>query len=247
MAGITLAVSTTSTAGANSYTSASFSPATGDLLVVFVAATGASDVGITCTESVGDVTFTRAVNATKSAGGDLLICFVANALMPSIGGGPPNSRSITFSKTSVAANGAVITVYRISGMSRLGAGAIRQSAVQINQVGPATPAVTFAAACLTSNPTLGFFVNGANPATMTPPTNWTEDSDNGYASPITGQEAISRVSGFTGTTVTWGSSSATNFGDIMVELDASSLQIEEDGQPTSMKPTPFDPQITVWQ
>jgi hypothetical protein len=84
---------------------------------------------------------------------------------------------------------------------------------------------------------------------MTPPTSWTEDSDNGYSTPTAGQESVSRVSGFTGTTVTWGGTSATAFGDIIVEIDTSSFPAgEEDARnPLILKYTPAEPDITVWQ
>jgi hypothetical protein len=105
-------------------------------------------------------------------------------------------------------------------MLRSGPSAVRQTAVEQNQ-GAATPGPAFTTAALTENLTLGYVFNASNPAAVTEPTGWTERRDNGYNSPTTGFETVSRNSGFTGTTVTWGSGSATAFCSIIVELDSN--------------------------
>jgi hypothetical protein len=63
--------------------------------------------------------------------------------------------------------------------------------------------------------------NSSSPAGIAKPTSWTEQVDVGYATPSTGLEYASRNSGFTGTTITWASTSATVWGAISVELDTS--------------------------
>src|SRR5262249_36569936 len=85
-----------------------------------------------------------------------------------------------------------------------------------------TPAPVFGASALTGNVTLGAVFNANNPAAMTPPTSWTEQNDTGYNTPTTGQEYVSRDSGFTGTTITWGNASGSAFSAITVELDTTS-------------------------
>jgi hypothetical protein len=78
-----------------------------------------------------------------------------------------------------------------------------------------------AGSALTGNVTLGFLANGTNPATMTEPTGWTEAADLGYATPTTGVHAVHRDSGFTGTTITWGSTTGGSTLDIILEMDTS--------------------------
>jgi hypothetical protein len=111
-------------------------------------------------------------------------------------------------------------------MSRTGAAAVLQSAKQENQGSGTTPAPVFGNSALTGNPTLGAVANTSNPATLTPPTGWTELDDLGITSPTAGLEYIGRNSGFTGTTVTWGSTSPTPFASLIIELDTTSGAVQ---------------------
>lgn len=245
MATVVFEVDTPSTANATSYVSGSFTPAVGDLLVVFVTASATiSPQASLAYSSPSELTFSKISSATRNAGADTLYLFVSDGFVPTAA-----SRSVTYDCIGDAATGTVITVYSISGMGRTGAAAVRQTAVQSNQAS-GTPAPVFASAALTANPVLGMVANGSNPAGMTPPTGssptWTEGSDSGYITPTTGQETIWAASGFTGTTVTWGNAPGTLFGSIIVELDASSQPFQDD-TPPSLTQMPFDPQITVWQ
>lgn len=199
-------------------TSGAFTPAVDDLLIVFVVGSATvTDAGDTLTNS--GVTFTRFLSATYAASVNAIHGYVANALVPSA-----TSQSVTFTPTDTA-NGTVIFVCRVAGMTRTGLNAIRQSAKEDNQGAGGTPAPAFASAALTGNPTLGVIGNNTNPAGLTEPTGWTEPAstgDLGYATPTTGGEYVFRDSGFTGTTITWGGTSASVFGSIIVELDSSS-------------------------
>jgi hypothetical protein len=56
---------------------------------------------------------------------------------------------------------------------------------------------------------------------VTEPTGWTEHADTGYNNPTSGMEVASRDSGFTSTSIIWGSNSASNWGAIIAELDSS--------------------------
>lgn len=245
MATITFKVDTPSTTNASAYPSGNLSPTVGDLIVAFVTASGTVALA-TMSYSGVELTFTRITTALKNTSADSLYLFVSNGFALTAG-----VRTVTFDCTGDAATGAIITVYSISGMSRAGLGAVRQSAVVNNGTGGTTPAPAFGSAALTSNPVLGMVGNGASPAGMTPPTGttptWTEGSDSGYITPTNGQETIWAASGFTGTTITWGSTSASAFGSIIVELDASSFPAGEDDTPPRLKQEPSEPEITVWQ
>jgi len=213
MATVTHAISTASTAGGTSYASGAFTPAADDLLVAFVFATSTVATGtMTDSQSLG---FTKVTSAVKGGTAHTLYAFVANALAAA------SSMTVTFDCTGDPASGAIVQVARIAGMSKTGLTAILQSAKLENQSAGGTPTATFPASALTGNPTLGAVGNGTNPATVTNPSGWTERADDGYSVPDAGQEYVSRDSGFTGTVITWGSTSASTFCDLIVELDAS--------------------------
>jgi hypothetical protein len=213
MATCTLAlVGTASTANTASYTTGTFTPAAGDLLVVFAVASATVAAG-SCTGSAG-LTFAQADrHFHKAGGGDTLYCYVSNQFATAV------SQTVTVSVAGDNATGCIIFVVRVAGMQRTGRAAVRQIRGQDNQIA-GTPAPIFGMAPLTGNPCLGFCASGRNPATITSPSGWTEPSggDVGYASPATGGEVCWVNSGFTGTTVTWGSAATTAYGDIIVEL-----------------------------
>jgi hypothetical protein len=212
---VTHRIGTASTANATSYASGSFTPAAGDLLIAFVVASGTTATG-TMTDSQG-LGFTKITSALKSSSADTVYSFVSNNTAAA------SSMTVTFDCTGDAATGSVIFVASASGFVRAGLNAIKQSATQDNQAAGGTPAPAFSNSVDTNNPTLGCVGNGSNPAAMTPPTNWTENAagDTGYNTPPTGGEYAYRDSGFTGTTIIWGGTSATAFGAIILELDAS--------------------------
>lgn len=196
-----------------------FTPTAGALLVAFVYASGTVAPGATFTmtdsQSLGWTLITSALGNTSVS---TAICFVANNLAAA------TAMSVTFDCTGDAATGANVIVAQVTGMTRTGASAVRQSATTANRATGGTPADTFPAAALTGNPTLGAVANSTSPAGLTPPTNWTELADIGYSTPATGLEVVSRDSGFTGTTITWGSTTSAG-ADIIVELDTSSLAV----------------------
>lgn len=212
MAAVTHRISTASTANANSYASGSFTPAANELLVVFVTASGTVEASPTVTDSQG-LNFSLVTSGLYGTG-STMFCFVAVKLAAN------SAMTVTFNCPNDAATGAVVQVAGVSGMTRVGTGAIKQSQIVANHAS-GTPAPVFSNSALTGNPTLGLVANSTNPATMTTPTNWTERNDTGYATPTTGAEYVSRDSGFTGTTVTWGSSSASIYGAMIIEMDTS--------------------------
>lgn len=213
MATVTHGVGLAVTTNAATYTTGSFTPAVDDLLLLFAVVTGTVDAG-DVSDSLGG-TWTFITNSVKAASADRAYCFIRNALSNGA------ALTVTMDVTGDNGTGCVIAVARISGMTRTGANASRQSAIQSNQAA-GTPAPSFPAACLTENATLGFVANATNPAGMTPPTDWTElVADTGYNTPTTGGEYVVRNSGFTGTTITWGNASASAFCDIIIELDTS--------------------------
>lgn len=234
MATCTSAVLTADT-GNTPNTSGAFTPASGDLLLGLVLVTATATATATLTSSVGGFTFTQFGRSVWGSGGteSHIYGFVSDALVSSA-----TSQTVTADTGADTGSGTVIWICRIAGITLTGLSAIRQSAVQDNGVGGNTPAPAFAASALTDNPTLGMLGNFSNPAGVTEPGSWTEAGDTGYANPTAGAEVIFRNSGFTGTTVTWGSTSATDFSALIVEVDSSGAAA---GQPTMRRwgGTPF--------
>lgn len=217
MATVTHRVTTADTGGLPN-TSGAFTPAVGDLLVVLVCVTNSTGAsGFTFSSSIGGLTFSIARQIAGILSGAIWL-LVADRL---IAGGEDISQTVTID-TAPAGNGSVISVFSVSGMSNVGLSAVRQSAEQTGGGVGATPAPAFSGAALTTNPVLGIVMNTTNPAGLTAPSGWTEPAggDTGYSSPTTGCEVCFRSSGETGTTITWGSTSATAFSAGIMELDA---------------------------
>jgi hypothetical protein len=195
--------------------------AIGDLLVVFCAASGNTNVTPTCTDNRGG-TYTRVDAALFGASANAMSVFVADQLAAS-------AVSTTITVATGSNTAAELVAVAVSGMTRTSAnGAIRGSGSQANQAA-GTPAPALGAAALTANVTIGCVANSTSPAGMTAPTGWTERQDVGQATPSTGLEVVTRNSGFTGTTVTWGSASATPFASFVLELDGSAGPVSGSG------------------
>jgi len=204
-------------------TSDAFTPAASDLLVVFVVGGGLfNDATVDLTSSTA-LTFTQITHATFNDSTDDIYAFVANALVTDT-----SSQTVTVAHAPHASTGTIIAVCAFAGMTRFGLSAIKQSKIVNNRLAVDTPVIIFDAACLTGNPTICMVGNGNNPAALTAPTSWTEQGDVGFATPTTGGEYVTRNSGFTGTTVTWGSASSTRWGALGLELDTA-------GQTTTQK------------
>lgn len=186
----------------------------GDMLVVVCCLTGAATAPSVTDDQSG--TYTEVTGGSlKNTSADGLWVFVRTALVPA-------TLSTVITMTSPGGDtGGGLLVYRLTGMSRVNSAAVRQFARQQNQAAAGTPAPVLGAAALTGNSLIGAVFNATNVATLTPPTGWTEKHDTGYNTPTSGVETATIDSGFTGTTVTWGSTSASAFAAVVVEMDAS--------------------------
>ena len=201
--------------------SGAFTPATDDLLVVFCVGSATVPGVDVLTSSISGNTFTLITSFQYDTSTAVIQAFVANQLITSA---EAISQTVTWTPADTATS-SEICVFAVAGVTRTGISAIKQSAGQANQAAATTPAPVFAANALTGNPTLGGVGNETNPATMTAPTNWTEPvgGDIGQGTPIGGLEVVFRDSGFTGTTITWGSASDTNFASLILEIDSSAV------------------------
>ena len=184
-------------------------PAVNDLIVIIRANTG-NVVSTAPTDNNGSGTYTLVSSALKLSSSDLMEVWVRNSLIGA-------ASSTTFTDAAGTTTGGGLAVLKVTGMTLTGAAAARQNAVQSNKT-TAIPAPVFTSAPLTTNPVIGAVFNGTSPATMTPRTSFTELVDVGYTTPAAGFEVMSRDSGETATTQTWGSTSASSYCAIVVEL-----------------------------
>lgn len=218
MATATFAVVDPDTANTDTYPVLTFTPAVDDLIVVFAKFAASVEPGAVF-DATDDQsgTYVKILTALFDTSAHSLVCLVREQLVTSAVG-----HIITVTCIGDASTGNISAVYRVAGMSRTGSSAVRQSAKQ-NNTAAGTPAPAFPAAALTGNVTLGAVADTTNPTAITPPTSWTEGQDSGHATPAHGMESVFRNSGFTGTTITWGSATAAAFASMIVELDTSTV------------------------
>lgn len=213
---VTLGISTGNSANSATYTSGAFTPAVGDLLVVFASAPAEAATGAVLTGTGAGLTFTSVNSAARNGSVDQSQVWIADVLVSAAA-----SQTVTVNYGADAATGCNLTVVRIGGVANAGIGAVIQSAKTNNGTAGGTPAATFGASPSTANVILGHVGNGANPAAVTEPSTFVETSDNGSATPASGNEVAHKITGFTSTTVTWGSTSATAYCVLILEINGA--------------------------
>lgn len=213
MAAVTHLIGTPSTAQASAYATGAFTPTAGSLLFGFVWSSGTVATG-TMTGSANGITFTKIISAIGNTSANTLYFFIANQLTP----GSPVSMTVTFDCTGDAATGAVVFVGEVSGMTKVNSAAVLQSA-KVDNAAASVPAPTFAATTQGTNPVLAA-IGIVQTTTETPPTGFTEGNFQTYSTPTIGSQYVYDDTGFTGTVVTWGSTT-TNHASLAIELDAS--------------------------
>jgi hypothetical protein len=211
MAAVTSVSPTVFSASAGtSFVSNAFTPAAGDLLVVFVYARDTAANGA-LTGSTG-LTFTRIAQRSDFGNGAYL--FVANALASNV------SQTVRFTCTGDLAIGCYIKIARISGMTKTAAAAFRQYATADGDSGDPL-AATFAAAALTGNPILAFAGVDDQPTGLSEPAGFATIEETSVMA-FTLSAAFSYVdSGFTDTSVEFGDEPESDAVMYVVELDAS--------------------------
>jgi hypothetical protein len=219
----------TTTAGSKTVTA---TPTLADLIVVIAGTSGLAGgtIDVTDNNTDGRGTYTQIhTDFTGFSTTGVLTMWVRHALIGS-------ATSTIFTANQTGSSGGGLQVCRISGMSICGLGAVRGAGGQSAGGAGATPAPVLlrrvgtvfsgTQAALTANLCLGAVANGSNPAGMTQPASWSESIDLGYTVPTTGLETAFRNSGETGSTITWGSTSATAFASMVIELDISVPQYD---------------------
>jgi hypothetical protein len=194
-----------STSNTNSYAGVAFTPASGDLLICAVMASGTVAAG----SMSGTWTWNKLTSFTFNSGSDTVYIFWAAATAAT-------STTCTFDCTGDNATGCIIIPVRISGAEGQTQPYIRQ--MNTNTGTTANPSVTLAQACDTNSGVLIFAANGTNSAAQWSMTNYTEIYDNGYNTPPNGGTGQFRNSGETGSTLTITNASTTPWGMIAMEF-----------------------------
>lgn len=231
MAAVTSAGSAWTTTAGNKTVTAT--PAVGDLIVVIAGTSGLSGGTISVSDNQSPAGTYDQISSdfTGFSTTGVLTMWVRNTLITA-------ASSTVFTATQTGSSGGGLVVYRISGMSIVGEGAVRGAGGQSSGGAGATPGpvllrrvgTTYSGtqAALTANVIVGAVCNGSTPAGLTPPASFTEapTPDLGYSSPTTGIETCFSNSGITASTITWGGTSATAFASMVVELDTSVPQYD---------------------
>lgn len=188
-------------------------PAVNDLIVIVFGHSGnTADPGLSDDQSG---TYTIVEDELTDTSASRFGIAIRNSLVSS-------AVSTVFTTAPGTTTGGGLVVLKVTGMTFTGGSADRQVGRQAFTTA-ATPTVPMdSGAILTGNAVIGAVYNQTNPAGLTPPGSFTERSDNGFNTPSRGLETASRDSGETGSTITWGSASASSFAAVVVELDTSS-------------------------
>ncbi len=213
-------------------------PAVGDLIVIVTMASGNTSAA-TCTDNNSSGAYATVTTAKKLTNVDTMTIQVRTTLIAA-------ASSTIFTHAPGTSTGGGIAVYKVTGMNKLGAAAAVQSAIQEN-IASGTPAPVMGAAVNTQNPVITAVMNGTNVSGLTARTSpaYTRDTNLGYNTPSNGMCTTHVDSGETGTTLTWGSSSASAFCSIAVELDITALINKSDSTAVTATPTIFIPTLVI--
>lgn len=211
MATLSLVSSTIDTNSGNKTVVAT--PAVNDLPIIVEFWVGGAISTNKPTDNNADGAGTYTLIAATAANGSTsrAAIFIRNAKIGS-------ATSTTFTTVLPTNTGGGLSVYKAVGMTNVGSAAARQSATDSNDIAGATPAVTYASAASTSNAQIAAIINGTNAAGVTTPSGFTRGVNTGFTTPTTGTAVFTIDSGNTSTTLTWGGTSASNFGAVAVEL-----------------------------
>lgn len=207
----TLLTSANSSTDANTYTTASISPAANSLLLVFVWSSHATTAPDNVVTGLS-LTWTQRAVTTNSTASRKLTCITAQC------GASPGSGALTI--TSTASIGDAWAVIQITGHDTT-TPVVQAPTSPTNTTSALTGSITLAAAGNANNRPFAAFGHRAQTAT-TPRTNWTELSDDlsDASAPIAGFETQWRSDAFeTTASATWTTSS--QWSGIAVEIAAS--------------------------
>lgn len=195
-------------------------PAVGDMIVVIAAASAPTGAGlnlvVTDNNSAGHGTYTPIISTLKNVSADPMIAFVRADPIRS-------ATSTTWTSVQTASTGGGLAVFKITGATISGPAFIRQSGSQNNHAAAAAPAVPLGVAALTTNALITAVFDAAAPPGLTSPTGFVAapgDVNASYTVTQNGLAITHANSGITASTITWGSSDATAFCSLALEMKA---------------------------
>lgn len=202
------------TAGSKTVTA---TPAANDLIVVITAHSGNTSTSATPptdNNSDGRGTYALVTSALKASSADVMCVWVRKYKVGS-------ATSTVFTHAPGTTTGGGLAVIKVTGMTLAGLLAALHAGASANQASGGTPSVALGAAANTNNAVIGAVFSATN-STTTVATNasYTERFDNGYATPTSGLEIMTRDSGETGSSIGWGGTIASAFCAVAIELDA---------------------------
>jgi hypothetical protein len=208
------------TTAAGNKSPSAFTPAVGDVLVVFCANSGrttAQPPTVSDNNSDGLGAYTQVGTAmTKNTSADSGWWFMRNAPI-----GSASSTTVTMATASDTGGGC--QVWSVGPLSAGFTPAQRTGGKGVqNNAAAGTPSLTLDATPVSASAILGAVFTGSNSSTNTaPPTSFSEASDQGYNTPTSGLEAVHRASGHTSTTVAWTAATASAFGSSAIEVKST--------------------------
>lgn len=217
MAAVTLLGSATfnTTAGSKTVTA---TPAASDLIVIITAHSGNTSTSATPptdNNSDGLGTYAFVTSALKNGSADVMCVWVRKNKIGS-------ATSTVFTHAPGTTTGGGLAVLKVTGMTIAGLLAAIRSGASANQASGGTPSVSLGAAANTNNPVIGAVFSATNSTTtVANNASYTERFDNGYATPTSGLEVMTRDSGETGSSVSWGGTVASAFCAVLIELDVT--------------------------
>lgn len=190
-------------------------PAVGDIIVIVCANSGRTTAQApTVTDNNSSGTYTQVKASTKNTSADSMWVFVRTATIPAA-----SSTTFTFAPSGGADSGGGLAVYRVTNVSGTGSSAVAQSGSQDNQ-SAGTPSITLTNPITWDHAVIGGVFTGTNgSANSAPPTNYTEDVDQGYNTPPSGFETVSFAGGTQASTVAWTGATPSAFCSILVEMN----------------------------
>jgi hypothetical protein len=204
-----------STSDASSYSTGSFSPQIGDLIVATITTSDSVSAG-SLTSSSGAPGFVLIGSALRNSGASKSYMFVADAKATS---GSPIS--LTFNCADDPATGWAYSINGLRGMAAtaIGAGAVQQFGKTENGAAGTTPSVALGASVNSGNPVIATVANGSSPSGFTlTPTGLSAPVNQTYTTPNTGHQTAYIGSGFTSSSITWRNSSGSSYGAMAAEF-----------------------------
>lgn len=187
-------------------------PADGDLIVVVAGCTLAGGTTAVTDNDGGTYTLVDSDRTGFSTAGVLNV-FVRDALITT-------PASTIFTAAQAGSTGGGLHVYRLSGMTLVGAAAVRSNGGQSSGTAGTTPAPALNQAPHARNPILIAVAAGANAAVMVPRAGYAEGADSGYNTPATGMGSAVLDSGENETTLTFGGTTSTTFASVAIEFES---------------------------